>query len=588
MSQRRILNILVVALTAILFSGIDVNGQRYSGQGFAGGVTIDVAGQPVVTSNVLDTGDIPANGIGGAGNITQSSLGNYTLPGGVLRLGDRTVIVTAPTGGNSSTAFASINNLNVGAFATANLVTAGVITSNTSAVCPNEVLSGGSTIAGLTIAGNPITVSGAPNQIEQVTVVGVATVRVVINEQIIHPRSITVNALHITITALDGLTEIDVIISSARSGINCAIAPTFDLYSGRGTAVRVDQNSLLIPFLSTIVADTGWLPSPGTAPGSPITSTTAGANVAGIVTTGAAFSSTEGGDPAGTTESSSEVDALGVNVPNPLFPLLGPASLVTLGADTVASNTQCQCTLSAPTCSGDSVVENLSATALGIPVTILLDFPPNTELIDVNIPLLARVRIVVNEQSVGTLGAYDSIDVTALRIQIEALADLVLDTDIKIAKSHSDIACAIAPSAASATLSGRVIDHNGRPISRAIISAMDTTGQVRRATTNTMGYYSINDLPAGEFYVVSASARGYTFSARTVSLNDSIAGFDLYPDSRQAVQVTPAPAPAKIELVTKQAAAASPIQRSPQRVTFISGSVFDSELPSKEEMKILQ
>ena len=49
MSQKRILNILVIALTAILFSGVDVNGQSYSGQAFAGGVTIDVAGQPIVT-----------------------------------------------------------------------------------------------------------------------------------------------------------------------------------------------------------------------------------------------------------------------------------------------------------------------------------------------------------------------------------------------------------------------------------------------------------------------------------------------------------------------------------------------------------
>lgn len=583
MSQRKSIKTYLFSIAALLSLAAAANAQTYSGQGFAGSVKVSVVGQPVVTTNVLDTGDLPVTG----GTITQTRAGLYALPGGVLSLGDRTVSTSGV--GNTSATSSSVNSVNLGALGFTNLVTAGAINASTSATCPGSVLTANSSIANLVVFGTPVTV--LDNTFAEITVdLGanrLLTVRV--NERIQHPRSITANALHVIVTdpLAPNAIVVDVVVVSARSGINCGIAPVSNLYSGRGTAVRVDQNSLLVPYLSTIVADTGWLPSPGTFPSGPITSTTAGAGVGTLLSTGTAFSSTEGGNPSGTTASSSEVEDLGINLANPLFPV-GPANVLTLGADVVQSNTQCSCSLGVPTCSGDSDLVGLTATALGIPVSIPLDFNPNTELINVNIPLLASVRIVANEQTTGSLGTYDSIDVTALRVQIGALTTLLLDTDIKVAKSHSDIACAVAPSAASATLSGRVMDHNGRAISRATISVMDTTGQVRRATTNTFGYYSIKDLTAGQFYVVSASARGFTFSARTVSLNDSVAGFDLYPDSRQTVQVTPAPAPAKTELVTKQAAAATPIQRSPQRVTFISGSVFESELPSKEKMKILQ
>jgi hypothetical protein len=447
------------------------------------------------------------------------------------------------------------------------------------------VLAANSGVANLVV--NGVSISVVPNVTQTITAnLGSSRVlTVVVNERITYPRNITANALHVTVEDPLNLTTIDVVIVSARSGINCGIAPVSNLYSGRGTAVRVDQNSLLVPYLSTTIADTGWLPSPGTFPSPAITSTTAGAGVGTLLSTGTAFSSTEGGNPSGTTSSSSQVEDLGVNLANPLFPV-GPANVLTLAADVVQSNTQCQCSLGVPTCSGDSNLVGLTANALGIPVTIPVDFDPNTELINVNVPLLASVRIVANEQSSHSAGTFGAIDVTALRVQIGALTSLLLDTDIKVARSHSDIACALAPSAASVTLSGRVTDHNGRAISRATVSVMDMKGNVRSGVTNTFGYYSIKDLASGELYVVTASARTFTFASRTVSLNDSVSNFDIAPIARSSAKV--APAPVKIELVTKEAAAAIPIQRSVPRVTYISGSVFESEVPSKHELKILQ
>jgi hypothetical protein len=511
----------LLAVLAIAVACSTAGAQTYSGQAFAGGVTIDVFGQPVVTTNALDTGDLPSTG---GGPITQSSVGLIALPGGVLTLGDRTVSTSGL--GDTSMSSASVNSLNVGALGISDLVTAGVITANTSATCPGEVLTGSSDIANLTVDGDPITVTGDPNQTVQITVPGVADVTVVINEQILLPRSITVNALHITIDALDGLTDIDVIVVSARSGINCALAPTVDLYSGRGTAVRVGQGSLLVPELTTIIADTGWLPSPGTAPDPPITSTTAGAGLAPILTTGTAFSSTEGGDPVGTTASSSQVEDLEVTLANlPLSP-----DILSLTADVIESNTECTCSLTVPTCTGDSTLVGLTASVLGVPVDIPVDLPPNTTLIDVNIPLVADLLVVVNEQSSFSVGTYEEITVNALHIELGVLTALLVDTDIVVAHAHSDIVCGVEPTAAGATIAGRVTAQDGRGLGGASISISDSDGTVWQAITNPFGYYTLENVTVGQTYVMEASHRRYSFSPRVVTVDGDLAGVDFIPD----------------------------------------------------------
>lgn len=528
MKIRRLqLNGLTTLFIFLLFAAGAVSAQTYSGQAFAGGVTIDAVGQPVVTSNVLDTGALPATG---GGPISQSSVGLYTLPGGVLTLGDRTVSTSGL--GNSSLSSASVNSLDLGALGFSNLVTASAVSSQTSATCSGEVLSGSSTLVDLVVDGTPITVTGDANQTVTIDLGSSRVLTVIINEQIVQPRSITVNALHVTVSDPLGLqTEVDVIVASSRSGINCLISPVSDLYSGRGTAVRVDQNSLLIPSLTTLIADTGWLPTPGTAPQPPIESTTAGAGLLGVLTTGTAFSSTEGGDPVGTTESSSQVQDLDIGIANPLFPLLGPANILTLAADVVESDTICQCSTGTPTCTGDSNIVGLTATALGIPVTIPLDFPPNTVLIDVSVPLVASVRIVANEQSSTSSGTFADINVNALAIEVSALDALIADTDIAIAQSHSDINCSLAPSSAPVSLRGRVFDRSGRGLTGARVIISDGEGFSQIASTSTFGQYAFKGLPSGRVYFVSVSARGYIFSTQTVTLDDSLSGFDLYPNS---------------------------------------------------------
>ncbi len=51
---------------------------------------------------------------------------------------------------------------------------------------------------------------------------------------------------------------------------------------------------------------------------------------------------------------------------------------------------------------------------------------------------------------------------------------------------------------------------------------MDPTGIPRTAVTNPFGYYSINDVPAGQTYVLTARAKGYVFDSQVVTVQDEI------------------------------------------------------------------
>jgi hypothetical protein len=83
--------------------------------------------------------------------------------------------------------------------------------------------------------------------------------------------------------------------------------------------------------------------------------------------------------------------------------------------------------------------------------------------------------------------------------------------------------------AANASVSGRVTDAFGRSISGAQLTLFNaTTGSPVLAYTNSFGYYTFNDLPVGEFYVMSVAHRRYVFMNGSVSfsLEDNLAGID--------------------------------------------------------------
>lgn len=83
-----------------------------------------------------------------------------------------------------------------------------------------------------------------------------------------------------------------------------------------------------------------------------------------------------------------------------------------------------------------------------------------------------------------------------------------------------------APTAATATVSGRVVTESGRGINRARLTLTDSNGQVRLATTNPFGFYRFIDLPTGSDYVLTVGSKTYQFKepSRVLSLQENLDG----------------------------------------------------------------
>ena len=110
-------------------------------------------------------------------------------------------------------------------------------------------------------------------------------------------------------------------------------------------------------------------------------------------------------------------------------------------------------------------------------------------------------------------------------------SDTNLDTGDSRGISHVDFCFGLTggTTAADAWISGRVLTSNGRAISGARITVVNaTTGVTSAVLTSSFGYYSIENLKAGEFYLVNVSSKRYTFAepTRAISLADNLADAD--------------------------------------------------------------
>lgn len=84
--------------------------------------------------------------------------------------------------------------------------------------------------------------------------------------------------------------------------------------------------------------------------------------------------------------------------------------------------------------------------------------------------------------------------------------------------------------AATASVSGRVLNRYGRAISGAYVRAYDAnTGVSKTAVTNMFGFYTISGLDVSHFYIMDASAKGYTFTSgqQAFSLDSDMGGINI-------------------------------------------------------------
>ncbi|HEY0544520.1 MAG TPA: carboxypeptidase-like regulatory domain-containing protein [Pyrinomonadaceae bacterium] len=83
----------------------------------------------------------------------------------------------------------------------------------------------------------------------------------------------------------------------------------------------------------------------------------------------------------------------------------------------------------------------------------------------------------------------------------------------------------LAPTAASVSISGRVMTQSGAGLGRAMVTLLNTnTNQTRTTQTRGDGSYVFEDVPVGSLYVITVTARRYTFAPATQSftLNDAM------------------------------------------------------------------
>jgi len=90
------------------------------------------------------------------------------------------------------------------------------------------------------------------------------------------------------------------------------------------------------------------------------------------------------------------------------------------------------------------------------------------------------------------------------------------------------------PTAASISLSGRVLTPSLRGLSNAVVTAQGSDGKTYSARTSAFGMYRIDNLPTIGAFVISVSSRSYSFSPRIISATDHLTDVDLIANNPRA------------------------------------------------------
>ncbi len=77
----------------------------------------------------------------------------------------------------------------------------------------------------------------------------------------------------------------------------------------------------------------------------------------------------------------------------------------------------------------------------------------------------------------------------------------------------------LSPTAASASIGGRVVTNDGRGIPYSQLTLTDMFGLSRTAITGQLGYFRFEGLESGQAYILSVSAKQYSFAQPSIVVN---------------------------------------------------------------------
>ncbi len=80
----------------------------------------------------------------------------------------------------------------------------------------------------------------------------------------------------------------------------------------------------------------------------------------------------------------------------------------------------------------------------------------------------------------------------------------------------------LAPTAADASITGRVMNRSGRAIANATVTLKDQNGNAVVSRTNAFGYYGFQNIESGQTYILSASHKGNRFSSRVIVIKENL------------------------------------------------------------------
>jgi Carboxypeptidase regulatory-like domain len=99
----------------------------------------------------------------------------------------------------------------------------------------------------------------------------------------------------------------------------------------------------------------------------------------------------------------------------------------------------------------------------------------------------------------------------------------------------ADEALVLAPTASTASVRGRLLTPTGRGLMNAYVDLTNTnTGEVKRVRSTSLGYFNFQDLPVGNFYVISVQSKRYQFNTQSFTLEENLDGLVLTANDGQS------------------------------------------------------